>query len=67
MHHQQRLVQLCDLRHQIVLGDIVEEFALDMERPPGELHLHLALLADILDAVLEKMRDMRRDRRARRW
>ena len=59
MHDQQRLVQLGDMRHQIMLGDVVEEFALDMERPPGELHLDLALGADVLDPILEEMRDMR--------
>ena len=42
--------------HQAVLGDVVEEFALDVERPAGERHLDLALLADVLDAILEQMR-----------
>ncbi len=27
VHDQQRLVQLCDMRHQAVMGDVVEEFA----------------------------------------
>ena len=67
MHDQQRLVQFGDMRHQAVLGDVVEEFALDLERPSGELNLDLALGADVLDAILEQMRDMARDRRARRW
>ena len=39
-----------DVRHQAVLGDVVEEFALDVERPAGELDLDLAVLADVLDA-----------------
>ncbi len=42
MHDQQRLVQPGDLGDQIVLGDIVEEFALDAEWPAGELDLDLA-------------------------
>jgi len=58
VHDQQRLVQLGDVRHQIVLGDVVEKFALDVERPARERDLDLTLRADILDAVLEKMRDM---------
>ena len=58
MHDQQRLVQLCDVRHQAVFGDVVEEFALDVKRPPGELHLDLAMLADVLDAIPEQMGDM---------
>ena len=56
-----------DMRHQIVLGDVVEEFALDVERPAGELNLDLALRADVLDAIPEQMRDMARDRTAPRW
>jgi hypothetical protein len=51
-------VQLCDVRHQAVFGDVVEDFALDAERPSGELHLHLAMLADVLDAIPEQMGDM---------
>ena len=60
VHHQQRLVQFCHLRHQIVFGDVVEEFAADVERAAGERDLDLALGADVLDLVLEKMRDMGR-------
>ena len=56
MHDQQRLVQLCHLRHQAVLGDVVEEFALDVKRPAGELDFDLAVLADVLDAIPEQMR-----------
>ncbi len=47
-----------DLVGQRLLGDIVEEFALDLERPTGERHLDLALAPDVLDAILEQMRDM---------
>ena len=46
------------MRHQAVLGDVVEEFAADAERPAGELDLHLAMRADILDLVLEQAGDM---------
>ena len=58
MHDQQRLVQFGDMRHQAMLGDVVEEFALDVKRPSGELHFDLALRADVLDPILEQMRDM---------
>ena len=58
MHHQQRLVQVCHLRHQIMLGDVVKEFALDVERPAGERDFHFAVLADVLDAIAEKMGDV---------
>ena len=46
------------MRHQAMFGDVVEEFTLDVERPAGELNLHLAVLADVLDAILEQMGDM---------
>ena len=58
MHDQQRLVQFGDMLHQAMLGDVVEEFALDAERPAGERDLDLAVLADVLDAVVEKIGDM---------
>jgi hypothetical protein len=41
-----------------MLGDIVEEFTLDAERPAGELDLHLAVFVDVLDAIPEEMCDM---------
>ena len=59
VHDQQRLVQFGHLRRQVVLGDVVEEFALDVERAAGQRDFDLALLADVLDAILEQMRDMR--------
>ena len=46
------------MRHQAMLGDIVEEFALDVERPARELDLDLAVLADVLDAILEQVGDV---------
>ncbi len=46
------------MRHQAVLGDVVEEFALDAEGAAGKRNLDLALLADILDLVLEEVGDM---------
>ena len=49
-------VAICAIR--LLLGDVVEEFALDAERPAGERDLDLALLADVLDVVLEQMRDV---------
>ena len=36
VHDQQRLVQVFHLRHQIMLGDIVEELALDAKRTACE-------------------------------
>ncbi len=41
-----------------MLGDVVEEFAGDVERAAGELDFHLAVLADVLDAILEQAGDM---------
>ena len=49
MQDQQRLLQLRDLIHQVVLGDIVEKFPLDMEWAAGEGDLDLALRADVLE------------------
>ena len=46
------------MRHQAMFGDVVEEFTLDVERPAGELNLHLAVLADVLDPILEQVRDV---------
>ena len=43
---KQRLAQAGEALREPLLGDVVEEFALDAERPPGELHLDLALFAD---------------------
>ena len=43
-----------------MLGDVVEEFAADAERPAGERDLDLALRADVLDAIAEQAGDMRR-------
>jgi hypothetical protein len=41
-----------------MLGDIVEEFAFDVERTAGQRDLHLAMPADVLDAILEQPGDM---------
>ena len=46
------------MRHQAVLGDVVEEFALDVEGTAGERDLDLAVLADVLDLVGEQAGDM---------
>ena len=43
---------------QPLLGDVVEEFALDAERPADELNLDLALRADRLHLVLEQTDDV---------
>ena len=47
-----------DAVDQHLLGDVVEEFAADAERPPGERHLDLALLADLGDLAPEQAGDM---------
>ena len=39
MEHQQRLAQVGEAFVELLRGDVVEEFALDAERPPGELPL----------------------------
>ena len=55
---KQRLVQVGHVRHQPVLGDVVEEIARDVERPAGQRDLDLAMLADVFDTILEQSRDM---------
>jgi len=35
------------MRRQAVFGDVVEEFALDLKRPAGELNLDRAMLAEL--------------------
>ncbi len=44
---------------ELLLRHVVEEFALDRERPPGELHLELAFLLDRIDVLLEQAGDVR--------
>ena len=44
---------------QLLLGHVVEEFALDAERPPGQRHFDLALFLDCVDVLLEQADDMR--------
>ena len=46
--------------HQIVFGDVVEEFAADVKRPARQRDFDLAVLADVLDAIGEQAGDMRR-------
>ena len=46
--------------HQIVFGDVVEEFAFDVKRPTGQRDFDLAMLADVLDTIGEQAGDMRR-------
>ncbi len=57
---EQRLVQLGDVRGEILLGDVVEEGAADAERAARERHLDLALRGDVGDAVAEQAGDVRR-------
>ena len=58
MHDQQRLMQRAHLRHQVVLGDVVEKFALDVKWTAGERDFDLSLLADVLDAIRKQAGDM---------
>ena len=60
MKHQQRLAQRGEAFVELFLGNVIEEFALDGERPPGELHLHLALFLNRINMLLEQAGDMRR-------
>ncbi len=53
MKHQQRFAQIRETFVQLLLGHVVEEFALDAERPAGELHFNLALLFDFADLIFE--------------
>ena len=63
VHDQQRLMQVGDVRHQAVFGDVVEEFAADLEWPARERDFDFAMPADVLDAILEQARHMGRIRR----
>ncbi len=45
-----------------MLGDVVDELPRDLEGSAGERDLDLAMLADVLDLVLEQADDMRRRR-----
>jgi hypothetical protein len=44
--------------HQAVPGDIVEKPLVMRGTAPGELDFHLAVLADVLDAIPEQAGDM---------
>ncbi len=49
---QQRLMQAADMRaEQLLLGDIVEKAAAHLERPPGQRHLDLVLVADRVELL----------------
>jgi hypothetical protein len=43
---------------QLPLGDVIEEFALDAERPPCECDLDLALFTNIVDVLLKQAGDV---------
>src|SRR5215470_7980680 len=60
MEYQKCLVQIGDTVVNALLGDIMKKLTLDTERSPGELYFDLALLADLVDVLLEKTNDMRR-------
>src|SRR4029077_3958458 len=59
VEHQQRFVQIGEAILDALLRDVIKEFALDTEWAPGELHFDLALLADLVDVVLEQTDDVR--------
>ena len=50
MHDEQRSVECSEIRPRTTLGDVVEEFAPDVKRPPGEVDFDLACFADVLEA-----------------
>ena len=50
------LRSLRDALGELLLGDVGQEFAADAERPAGERHLDLAVLADRIELILEQMR-----------
>ena len=58
MEHQQRLAQRGEAFVELLLRHVVKEFALDGERPPGQLHFDLALFLDRVDVLLEQAGDM---------
>ena len=59
VEHQQGLAQVRHAIHQRLLGDILEEFAPDAERPARQQDLDLALRADGVDVLLEQAGDVR--------
>jgi hypothetical protein len=62
---QQRLAQIGETVLQLSLGHVVEDFALDAERPARERHLDFALRADHVDVLLEQAGDVGRIARSR--
>src|SRR5512139_635946 len=60
MEYKQRLAQVGQAILDALLGDIIEKFALDAERPSGQRNLDLALLTDLVDIFLEQAGDMSR-------
>ena len=54
MEHQQRLAQDREAIRQLLLGDVVEKFLADAERPAGERHLDLALSRDLATCSLNR-------------
>ncbi len=51
-------MQAGDVLHQFLLGDVVEEFALDPERAPRERDLDFALRADAVEMLAEQTGDV---------
>ena len=60
MKHQQRLTQVRKTGRYFLLGDIIEKFTLDAERSPRERDLDFALIADLVDMLLEQSCHMSR-------
>ena len=60
VHHHQGAPQRRDLHLQIVLAGVLDELALDAERPPGQLHLRLAVARDRVQVRAEQAGHVRR-------
>ena len=60
MEYQQRLAQSGHALRDALFRNVVEEFALDPERPPGERHLDFSLFAYLVDLLLEQAGHVRR-------
>src|SRR5262245_64232803 len=61
---EQRFAQMGDVRHQVLLGDIVKKFALDGKGAAGKRNFGLASFADFGKPLLEQPGDMSRVRRS---
>src|SRR5262245_63955564 len=56
---EQRFAQMGDVRHQVLLGDIVQKFALDGKGAAGKRNFGLAIFADFGKPLLKDRKSTR--------